>query len=95
MDYFLGMILADFFPNFLADFSRAALTDSAFSGGMCVGRLVSVVLARRVQPAVLVSVATAACLLVRDKIVVKLFCRFSKKNFFSSFYSIASKLYKN
>ncbi len=76
----------------LADFSRAALTDSAFSGGMCVGRLVSVVLARRVQPAVLVSVATAACLLVRDKIVVKLFCRFSKK--FCLFHFVADKLYK-
>jgi hypothetical protein len=74
----------------LADFSRAALTDSAFSGGMCVGRLVSVVLARRVQPAVLVSVATAACLLVQSthhKIVVKLFCRFSKKILFSLFQS--------
>ena len=42
---------------------RAALTDSAYSGGMCVGRLVSILLSRRYQPAALVSTATAACLL--------------------------------
>jgi hypothetical protein len=78
----------------LADFSRAALTDSAFSGGMCVGRLVSVVLARRVQPAVLVSVATAACLLVHAVHTTKLSSNYFAnlaKNLDSSFLFLADK----
>ncbi len=42
--------------------ARAALTDSAYAGGMCLGRLVSILLSRYYQPATLLSVATAACL---------------------------------